>query len=386
MKVLNLSCYFNHHQKPLADAMYALLGANYHFVETTGVPEFRKKLGYQEISAPYVLKYNEQTHEEIDRMIMDADAVIYGEAPVSLVKARYNARKLTLRDDECRYRNWTRFLKWPIYTYKSLFINKGNLLCASAYGPIDYLLSGMNPRKCFRWGYFTEVKKYESEDTLMKEKHFSKTGKVLIIWVGRYIGLKHPETAVYVAEKLNSEGYDFEMKMIGSGKLENKIKTLVEKKQLTDKVAVLGSMSPTDVRNHMEKADIFLFTSDRNEGWGAVLNESMNSGCALVADSNIGSVPYLIQDGVNGLIYKSTNKKDAYNKVKYLFDHTCKMRDIGINAYKTMIGVWNPQTAAENVLALFESLSHGEDTTVKEGPCSHAPLLMRTWRGKFKIL
>ena len=32
----------------------------------------------------------------------------------------------------------------------------------------------------------------------------------------------------------------------------------------------------------MEKADIFLFTSDRREGWGAVANEAMNSACALV--------------------------------------------------------------------------------------------------------
>ena len=35
----------------------------------------------------------------------------------------------------------------------------------------------------------------------------------------------------------------------------------------------------------MEQADIYLFTSDRNEGWGAVANEAMNSACAMVADA-----------------------------------------------------------------------------------------------------
>ncbi len=46
---------------------------------------------------------------------------------------------------------------------------------------------------------------------------------------------------------------------------------------------MLGAMSPDKVRAYMERADVFLFTSDFNEGWGAVLNESMNSGCAVVA-------------------------------------------------------------------------------------------------------
>jgi glycosyltransferase involved in cell wall biosynthesis len=61
-------------------------------------------------------------------------------------------------------------------------------------------------------------------------------------------------------------------------------------------------MAPEAVRDHMEAADIFLFTSDFNEGWGAVLNESMNSACAVVASHAIGSVPFLLKDGENGFI------------------------------------------------------------------------------------
>ena len=88
MKIVNLSNYFNHHQKPLADEMYRLLGDDFHFIETQEIPDFRKILGYQEVKTPYVLKYNEQTREEIDEMIMEADAVIYGEAPLDLIKKR----------------------------------------------------------------------------------------------------------------------------------------------------------------------------------------------------------------------------------------------------------------------------------------------------------
>ena len=38
--------------------------------------------------------------------------------------------------------------------------------------------------------------------------------------------------------------------------------------------SMLGSMTPEQVREHMEESILFLFTSDFGEGWGAVLNEA----------------------------------------------------------------------------------------------------------------
>lgn len=387
MRIVNLSCYFNHHQKPLADAMFAILGEDYHFIETTGVPEFRKKLGYQEITAPYVMRYNDETRASIDQMVIDADVVIYGEAPLGLIKARYNAGKLTFRDDESRYKNPNRYLKWPVYTYNSHWINKGYLLCASSYAPIDYMLSGMKPTKCLRWGYFTEVNKYESPEALMKKKGLKHPQGVSILWAGRLIGLKHPEAAILVAKELKREGVDFELNIIGSGKLENKIKYEIQKYGLEDCVHMLGSMTPTEVRAHMERADIFLFTSDRCEGWGAVLNESMNSGCAVISDENIGSTQYLIEDGKNGLVFNSTDYNDLYKKVKWLVDNPDEMKRMGKQAYLTMLETWNGEVAAKNFISLSEALLKGEKLSpILNGPCSQAPLIMRRWKGKFSIL
>ena len=387
MKIINLSNYFNHHQKPLADAMYDILGDDYHFVETSSVPEFRKELGYQELTSPYVIKYNRESKEKIDQMILEADVVIYGEAPLCLIKARYNAGKLTFRDDESRYKNSNRYLKWPVYTYNSHWINKGHLLCASSYAPIDYMLSGMKPSKCFRWGYFTEVKKYESPEALMKKKKLKHPQGVSILWAGRLIGLKHPEAAIFMAKELKREDVDFELNIIGSGKLENKIKYEIQKYGLEDCVHMLGSMTPTDVRTHMEDADIFLFTSDRCEGWGAVLNESMNSGCAVVSDENIGSTRYLIDDKKNGMMFKSTNYNDLYQKVKWLIDNPEEMKRIGKQAYLTMLESWNGEVAAKNFISLSDALLKGEKLSpILEGPCSQAPLIMRRWKGMFSTL
>lgn len=386
MKLIYLSNFFNHHQKPLADALYAILGNDYCFIETwEGIPSEQKRLGYHEYEVPYVKKYSEE-RQLIDKMIMEYDVVIYGEAPLRLIKNRYASGKLTIRDDESRYKNPNRFLKWPIYTYNSLWLNKGYLLCASAFAPIDYMLSGMNPRNCYRWGYFPEVKRIESIKDLLRQRRERHSKRVSILWVGRLIPLKHPEAFINVAENLKREGIAFTMNIIGTGKMESKMKERVYKKNLTNEINFLGSMSPESVRSYMEDADIFLFTSDRREGWGAVLNESMSSGCAVVADNNIGSVPFLIEDGVNGLIYKSRKMDDLFNKVKWLIKHPDDMQRMGNNAYLTMSEKWNGKTAASNLLLLCEALLKGKETPILEGPCSKAPLLMRKWHGRIKTL
>ena len=106
----------------------------------------------------------------------------------------------------------------------------------------------------------------------------------------------------------------------------------------------------------MENANIYLFTSDRNEGWGAVLNESMNSGCAVIANRDIGSAPYLIANNVNGLIY--SNENELYQYVVQLISDSAMREKLGRNAYKTITEVWNAEVAAQRILQLAEELGY----------------------------
>ncbi len=59
--------------------------------------------------------------------------------------------------------------------------------------------------------------------------------------------------------------------------LEKKILEL----NLSDKVHQLGNLSNSDVIKLMQNHQIFCFTSDRSEGWGAVLGEAMSNACSV---------------------------------------------------------------------------------------------------------
>lgn len=167
------------------------------------------------------------------------------------------------------------------------------------------------------------------------------------------------------------------MSIIGNGEMEPQLRDMIEKKGLLDCVEMLGAMPPEKVREHMEQADIFLFTSDFNEGWGAVLNESMNSGCAVVASHAIGSVPFLIKDGVNGVVYKNGSQKDLNQAVMELLDDPEKRKQIGQAAYRTMTEKWNGENAAERFIELSKALKEGKDTPYPDGPCSKSERLFQ---------
>lgn len=372
--IVFVSNYFNHHQSALSDAFYKITNGNYYFIQTVPMEEERKNMGWGGISLPAYVKStytSEQSYCECVDLINTADVVIIGSAPNALIEDRIKNGKLVFRYSERILKKGLELYKFPIRWYRFHKANPKNsniyMLCASAYTAGDFAKFGLFKNKTYKWGYFPAIKRYDDIEKIINSKR-----PASLLWVARFLGWKHPEAPLYVAKRLKDEGYNFTLNIIGSGELEQKIRQNVAKIGLETCVKLLGTMSPEKVREHMEQSEIFLFTSDKNEGWGAVLNESMNSACAVVASRAIGSVPYLIKDGENGLVYKDGNLKDLYNKVKYLLDNKEKRRGIGINAYKTLTDTWNADVAAERLLKISEKLCDRDSALdfYKDGLCS----------------
>jgi glycosyltransferase involved in cell wall biosynthesis len=371
--VVFLSNYFNHHQKPFSEAMHSIIGDGYLFVETTKMPKERIDLGWGISQYPSYVVSSEKFIENkkyYKNMINNADVVIIGSAPNELVKERIRNNKLVFRYAERPLKKGLELKKYIPRLIKWHIMNPPNkniyMLCASAYTADDYAKFGLFKKKCYKWGYFTETKRYDNIDKLIESKK-----PASILWVARFIECKHPEVPVEIAKRLKSDGYHFELSMIGNGILEGIIKNLIVKENLEDYVRMLGAMKHEEVRAYMEQSEIFLFTSDRREGWGAVLNESMNSACAVVANREIGSVPYIIKDGENGYVYQDKDINDLYFKVKYLLDNSNARKRIARNAYETIESEWNAKNAADKFVCLAENIIKGEKTQIFEnGVCS----------------
>jgi glycosyltransferase involved in cell wall biosynthesis len=125
----------------------------------------------------------------------------------------------------------------------------------------------------------------------------------------------------------------------------------------------------------MEKSHIHLFTSNHLEGWGAVVNEAMNSGCAEVVNSQVGAAPFLVQHKKNGLIYKEGSYEDFLACVLSLFENKEKITQYGKAAYESIVTEWNAQTAAARILQFYENWQQGVIKPPASGPLSVAPVI-----------
>lgn len=382
MKIVFLSNYFNHHQEPLSEELFSLLNGNYNFIETMPIEEERVKMGWGITKIPsYVIQsYRSPKDFELCEYLVDsADVVIIGSAPESLIKNRIKKGKLIFRYHERPLKKRVNLCKYLLLYF---YWHKNNpktaniyMLSASAYTALDYSKFGLFKNKCLKWGYFTEARRYDNINHLIEFKK-----KNSIIWVARFIKLKHPEVVSEIGEKLLKDGYDFEINMIGNGELVESTRKILEEKGLTSYVNILGSMKPDDVREYMEKSEIHIFTSDKNEGWGAVLNESMNSACVPISSHAIGSAPYLIDNGINGFIYEDGNIDDLYSKIKSLIDNKDKMKKMSIKAYETIVDMWSPKNASIRLIRISEMILKGEKIELfKDGPCSKAGILLDDW-------
>lgn len=380
MKIVMLSNFINHHQTPVADELYNMQGVEYRFIETKALPEEQRNLGYSDFSnKPYVIsayKSNEEYQKAIN-LIDNADVVIVGSAPENMIIDRLRSNKLTFRYSERFFKNrpwyfpdprvWMELWKKHIrYKNKPLY-----MLAASAYTANDVYAIGAYKNKVYKWGYFPRVDDFPLEACENLDAS-SRESAPHIMWCARFIRLKHPELPVMLAKRLKDKGYNFHLDMYGCGEELYPTQQLVKSLAINDNVSFYGSLPNEEILKEMRKHEIFLFTSDRNEGWGAVLNESMSNGCAVVASNLIGSVPFLIQNGENGMVFKSGDLDSLTQKVCYLLDNPTERLEMAKKAIHTMREVWSPANAAKRFVELAHKLLDGEITSYTDGPCSKA--------------
>ena len=373
MKVTFFSNFLNHHQLPFCLEMQKKLGNNFKFVATEQIPEERLSLGYDDMNSAYdfvVRSYEDE--QEAYRLGKTSDVVKIGSAPTEYIKDRLKHKKLTFRYSERIFKEGFNFRKWLSLIKHFSILERKNvyLLCSSAYSAGDFNLAGAYINRCFKWGYFPKTYEYDIDQLLEKK---SKNKVVEILWCGRLIDWKHPEYVIEVAKRLKKDKIKFSIKVVGNGELMDSLNASIISNELQKEVKLLGSVNNKEVRSYMEKADIYLFTSDYGEGWGAVLNEAMNSGCAVVASHAIGAVPFLIENNKNGLVYNNDLIDDLYEKTKELIVNEKKRKKISKNAYLTISNNWNAKIACENLLKLIDNLQKNQKVNdIKCGPCSFA--------------
>lgn len=379
MNILFVSNYLNNHQIPLSEGLFAMLGSQFHFLQTEPMPQERIQLGWEIDPSryPFLVEYHRKDPAFIRQLISQADVILHGDTrlPVFRYPMKRDALIFFYRERLFKKGQEPSFLQslWLRHRYAAAGRQRA-VLCASAYASGDFHKIGLRV-PCFQWGYFPPFRKYDLEK-LFSGKKREETG---ILWAGRMISWKHPEAAVELAEGLRAAAVPFHMELVGSGEMEQVLSARIRQSGLEDAVSMPGSLPQREVRRKMEQANILLVTSDFNEGWGAVINEGMNSGCTVVASHGAGAAPFLISSGKNGILYPSGDWESLLRNVVHIIRSPEAMEKMGRAAYHTIADQWNGEAAARRLLQLAEDLRENRGTCYESGLCSSAEILKNDW-------
>lgn len=375
------SNFLNHHQVLIADELYRLLAEDFRFVATLPRDEKELKGGADYSSRPYCILAGEsaEAHDEAMRLARESDTCVFGACSQEYAVERARQKNCGLSfevGERWLKRGWVniispRLREWW-WNYQRYYRNKPFYkLCSSAFAAEDDRKMFAYKDRHFKWGYFTKVE----EDFVVEAPNLGvSTSEITthIMWSSRFLRLKHPEIPVRMALKLKELGYNFMLNMYGSGEEEEATKQLAKNLGLDDVVKFHGAFPNEEILKAMRQHEIFLFTSDRYEGWGAVANEAMANGCVLVASDAIGSTPYLIIERKNGFSFKSEDVDSLTDCVKRLLDNPTDMYRMQQDARNTMVTMWSPQKAAEALLTLIDDLQNNRESSILSGPCSRA--------------
>lgn len=349
--------YLNHYQISLAKAFEKIDKVHFTFVLTEPLDDERIKLGWEEVTYKNQIKTYDGSVSEIEiyKICIESDVAIFGSSPEKFIKLRLQYNKLTFRYSERIFKKIKRLLDprmyYQLYNDNTVFKNKNfYLLCAGGMVAKDFRLVGAFKNKSFKWGYFPEIKSININEHIEKKKN----EKIQLLWAGRMIEWKRPNHALRLLAHLIANNIDCHLTMAGNGPLEGEIKNMAKRLSISNNITFVGGIPPETVMKLMYASDVFLFTSNREEGWGVVLNEAMGCGCTIIANKNIGAVPYLLEDGINGIIYDSI--ESLFIKGKEIISDRIKQEMMAKNAYLSVSKLWTPEVAANRFVEVSKSL------------------------------
>lgn len=138
--------------------------------------------------------------------------------------------------------------------------------------------------------------------------------------------------------------------IVGNGPLEQSLKKKFGK---YSNIIFIDFQNQRDMPAVYQIADIFVLPSKGPlETWGLSINEAMASGKPVLVSDTCGAAIDLVQNGVNGFIFRSRDEKDLLDKMRKLLEPGTDLQKMG-NASLEIIKEWNYEKDCMAIESLF---------------------------------
>jgi glycosyltransferase involved in cell wall biosynthesis len=211
-------------------------------------------------------------------------------------------------------------------------------------GKITLIHNGIDPERICR----TDIRNRDDvRESLGFEKHH-----FIVISVGRLIPVKGFEILLREFSAFSKKAPDARLLIVGYGPEEDKIRKTIGDLKLNDRIKIIGRYDKlAELHN---ASDCFVMTS-RQEGFGLAILEAMACGLPVIG-SNVGAVPEMIEDRVNGLIFSTKNDGELALCISKIYENRNGARSMGDLARKTALEKYHIKNTSKKYEELYRRL------------------------------
>lgn len=131
----------------------------------------------------------------------------------------------------------------------------------------------------------------------------------------------------------------------------------IEENNLGMSVNFLGHLSNKELKEEYQKASLFVFPSQQDVAPLAVL-QAMAAGKAVIA-SRVGGIPYMIDDGINGVLIDKKDHVFLAEKITSLINDRELRKRLGSNARKKISRDYSAEKVTDRLYGIYQDLRGG---------------------------
>lgn len=142
----------------------------------------------------------------------------------------------------------------------------------------------------------------ESNIEIAKKLNLPREAKV-VLFFGRFDEIKNPILLIDAFYNIQSKLKDVHLLLVGEGSLEEKMKRLVGRIGISDKVHFIKTQPKEEIKKLLWLSTLSVLPS-RNEGMSMAINESLACGCPVVG-FDVGGIRQVVMPGISGEIIQT---------------------------------------------------------------------------------
>jgi glycosyltransferase involved in cell wall biosynthesis len=238
------------------------------------------------------------------------------------------------------------FLKYFIFKLvdKLLYIGEESKDFFTFYGVPSHKLI-YTPYAVNNIFFESEYIKYKNKrKEILNELNLPINHKV-ILFSAKYIHVKRPMDLIMAFEKIKIPNVT--LVMVGEGSLRNQMESYINNRKI-ENIKLTGFVNQSVISKYYSIADVFVMCSEF-EPWGLSINEAINFNIPVVVSDIVGSLPNLVFDGQNGLIYKMGEVNELSNCINRIIDGEIeKVNKTSVN--NQILSIHNNKVIVQNLL------------------------------------